>query len=153
MLIAETENYNTAIRILKNRFVKSKFEVYARHKLVSRNQLYTETIDEFLQALKTLSVDCNFQQVSAKEHRKQYIRDALVSELCSDLICQQLLKSQNLNLKTKSDKARALETASEHSKSYASTETEQSTSNAAAVIFLKFLTQPLLRVQQQSQVN
>ena len=70
-LIAETENYDATIRILKDRFVKPKNEVYARHKLASRNQLSTETMDEFLQALKTLSVDCNFQQVSAEEHREQ----------------------------------------------------------------------------------
>ena len=97
----------------------------------------TKTIDEFLQALKTLSVDCNFQQISAEEHRDQCIRDAFVQGICSDFIRQRLLESRNLNLETAFDKASALETACEHSKSYASTETEQFTSNATAAISRK----------------
>ena len=48
-----------------------------RHKLATGNQLSTETINEFLQAIKALSVDCNFQQVGAEEHREPYIRDIL----------------------------------------------------------------------------
>ena len=67
-LIAEIENFDATIRILKHRFVKPKNEVYARHKLATRKQLSTETMDEFLQAIKTLSVDCNFQQVGTEEH-------------------------------------------------------------------------------------
>ena len=85
-LIAKTENYDTAISILKDLFIKPKNKIYVTHKLATRNQLSTETVDEFLQVLKTLSVNCNFQQVSAEEHCKQCTRDEFVQGLCSDLI-------------------------------------------------------------------
>ena len=47
-LTAGTENYDAAIRTLKGRFVKPKNEVYARHKLATKNQLSPKTIDGFL---------------------------------------------------------------------------------------------------------
>ena len=83
-LIAETNDYERAMEVLQNHFVKPKNETFARHKLATRNQSSVETIDEFLQALKTLSADCNFPQVTADEHRKPYIRDAFVRGLRSD---------------------------------------------------------------------
>ena len=132
-LIAATENYDRSIEILENQFVKPKNEVYSRHKLATRNQSATETVDEFLQALKTLSVDCNFQAVTADQHRQQYIRDAFVRGLRSDWIRQRLLESRDLDLDAAFDRARALEAASEHSKSYNSAETENTSFNAAVV--------------------
>ena len=79
-------------------------------------------------------MDCNFQQVSAEELREQYIRDAFVRGLRSDLIRQRLLESRDLNFETAFDKTRTFETASEHLKSYAYTKTKQSTSNVTAAI-------------------
>ena len=108
-----------------------KNETFARHKLATRNQSSVETIDEFLQALKTLSADCNFRQVTADEHRKQYIRDAFVRGLRSDWIRQRLLESRDLDLDTAFNKARALEAANKHSQSYTSTDTDQESFNAA----------------------
>ena len=71
--IAETENYDRAMTILESQFIKPRNEVNARHKLATRIQSPAETVDEFLQVLKTLSADCNFREVTADEHRKQYI--------------------------------------------------------------------------------
>ena len=130
-LIAETNDYERAMELLQNHFVKPKNETFARHKLATRNQSSVETIDEFLQALKTLSADCNFRQVTADEHRKQYIRDAFVRGLRSDWIRQRLLESRDLDLDTAFDKARALEAASKHSQSCTSTDTDQESFNAA----------------------
>ena len=119
------------LTILESQFVKPRNEVYARHKLVTRNQSSAETVDEFLQVLKTLSADCNFREVTADEHRKQYIRDAFVRGLRSDWIRQRLLESRELHLDAAFDKARALEAAREQSKSCTTMGTDQILFNAA----------------------
>ena len=81
--IAEAADYATAIGILKALFIKPKNEVFARHLLASRRQTAGESIDEFLQALRTLSKDCNFKPVTTEEHREESIRDAFIGGVAS----------------------------------------------------------------------
>lgn len=116
--IAEATDYASAIAILRALYIKPKNEVFARHLLASRRQGPAETIDEFLQALRTLSKDCNFQPVSAATYRDEYIRDAFISGLSAQHIRQRLLENSKLDLQSAYSQARSLESAQRHNNDY-----------------------------------
>ena len=117
--IEDCTDYETSIETLQTLFIKPKNEIFARHLLATRKQAPTETLDEYLQALKTLSKDCNFKNVTAAQYCKESIRDAFISGLQSSLIRQRLLENKTLDLKTMFDQARSLESAMKSSESYA----------------------------------
>ena len=96
-IISEINEYDSALESLETQFVKPRSEVYARHKLATRNQSTLESVDKFLQPLKHLSTDCNFIAVNEIEHRNQYTRDSFVRRLSSDWIRQRLLESRQLS--------------------------------------------------------
>ena len=54
-------DYPAAIETLQALYVKPTNEIYARHILATRHQQPAETLDEYVQSLKTLSKDCNYQ--------------------------------------------------------------------------------------------
>ena len=81
--IEECRNYEAAVGILQALFVKPRNEIFPRHMLATRRQQPHETLDEYLQTLKTLSKDCNFQSVTASKYREESIRDAFISGLRS----------------------------------------------------------------------
>ena len=118
--IEECTEYEAAVGILQALFVKPRNEIFARHLLATRCQQPHETLDEFLQSLKTLSKDCNFQSVTASKYREENIRDAFITGLRSPSIRQRLLENNMLDLKTMFDQARSLELAMCNSESYAS---------------------------------
>ena len=53
MYIEECTEYNRAVMVLKELFVKPKNDVFARHVLATRSQQMAERLDEYLQVLKT----------------------------------------------------------------------------------------------------
>ncbi len=116
--IEDCREYDEAIQTLQALFVKPRNEIFARHVLATRRQQPTETLDEYLQALKTLSKDCNFKNVTANQYCEESIRDAFIAGLQSNLIRQRLLEHKTLDLKTMFDQARALESAMRSSESY-----------------------------------
>ena len=77
-------------------------------------------LDEFLQSLKTLSKDGNFQSVAASKYREESIQNAFITGLRSPSIRQRLLENNTLDLKTVFDQARSLELAMRNSESYSS---------------------------------
>ncbi|XP_020901303.1 uncharacterized protein LOC110239892 [Exaiptasia diaphana] len=111
-------DYKSAIEALQNIYVKPTNEIYARHLLATRRQQAGESLDEYLQSLKTLSKECNFKPVTATEYRDEYIRDAFISGIQSNQIHQRLLENKTLHLKTMFDQARALDSAMRSSESY-----------------------------------
>ncbi|XP_071836380.1 uncharacterized protein [Apostichopus japonicus] len=116
--IADCTTYETAIKILGDLYVKPKNEIFARHLLATRRQEPGESLDTYLQALKTLANDCNFKSVTAEAYRDEYIRDSFISGLLSPSIRQRLLENKTLDLQTMHDQARALESAQKNSESY-----------------------------------
>ena len=83
---------------LKSVYIK-KNNVYARHSLVSRWQAPTESISEFLQALKGLAKECSFDDISAAVYREELTRDSSINNLwSSSSIRQCLLEKDNLTL-------------------------------------------------------
>lgn len=61
--------YAEAIATLKDLYIKPTNEIFARHLLATRRQRSGESMDEFLQALKTLAKDCKFKDVTAAVYR------------------------------------------------------------------------------------
>lgn len=118
--IADCEEYEAAISTLEKMYVKPKNEVFARHLLSTRKQQTSESLDEFLQALKQLSGDCNFQAVTAEKYKEEAVRDAFISGLRSNVIRQRLLENKTLQLQDAFDQALALDVAQKSSDSYAS---------------------------------
>ena len=116
--IEECTTYEAALEALDNIYVKPTNEIYARHVLATRRQQTGESLDEYLQALKVLSKECNFQCVTAAKYCEEYIRDAFITGLHSNQIRQRLLENKTLDLKTMFDQARALESAMRSSESY-----------------------------------
>ena len=117
-LFSEAENYEEAINILKSLYIKTPNEMFARYALATRKQQPDESIDEYLQILKIMSKDCNFQQATANQYRDEAVRDAFISGLLSNAIRQRLWENKTLNLETAFGQARALDSARKSSDSY-----------------------------------
>ncbi|CAB4023460.1 Retrovirus-related Pol poly from transposon opus [Paramuricea clavata] len=120
--IEDSTDYDAAMEILESLFIKPKNEIFARHVLATRRQQPSETLDEYLQALKTLSKDCNFKDVTAALYCEESIRDAFITGLQSSHIRQRLLENKTLDLKTAFDQAPALELAMRSSETYTVTQ-------------------------------
>ena len=114
-LFYEATTHDEAINLLKSLYVKKPNEIFARHKLATRNQ---QPGDEYLQELKILSKDCNFSDVTAYQYRDEAVRDAFITGLLSTNIRQRLLENKTLNLQTAFDQARALDIAQRSSETY-----------------------------------
>lgn len=56
--ISNWKTYDEAINVLKTVYVKPTNAIFARHLLATRRQTTSETVDQFLHALKVLSKDC-----------------------------------------------------------------------------------------------
>ena len=102
-LIGEAETYEEAINMLKTLYAKTPNEIFARHSIATRKQQTGESLDEYLQALKTLSKDCNSRQVTAAEYQDEAIRDGFISGLISSKIRQRLLENKTLDLQAAFD--------------------------------------------------
>ena len=81
--VEDCRDYPAAIETLQALYVKPTNEIYARHILATRRQQPAETLDEYLQSLKTLSKDCNYQGVNSILYREESIRDAFITCLTS----------------------------------------------------------------------
>ena len=95
-----------------------KNPIFARYELISCKQRSGESLDRYLRKLTQLSMDCDYQAVSAQLHKEEAIRDAFIGGIISNEIRQRLLEDSNLTLQVAFEKARSLETAQRNAKSY-----------------------------------
>jgi len=116
--IAECDEYETALNLLKDLYIKPKNEVYARHELASRCQKEDESIVDYVRHLQLLGKECNFKAVSAIQNREDCIRDAFIRGLRSQTMRQRLLENRTLDLTTAVDQARAMGIDPKQSESY-----------------------------------
>ncbi|XP_055862342.1 uncharacterized protein LOC106074444 [Biomphalaria glabrata] len=119
-MISDKETYEEAIQSLNNIYVQPNNEVFARHKLATCRQEQGQSVDAFLQKLRSLSKDCNFKAVTAEQHRDESIRDAFITGIASNSIRKRLLEKTDLKLKDAFEEARVLEHAYQHSLLYES---------------------------------
>ena len=99
--------YEEAIQTLENIYVKPTNEIFARHLLTSRHQISDESIDQFLQALRELSADCNYKPGTFEAFRKETIRDVFIND--QDLIQEKLLENRMLNFQNAYSLAQSLD--------------------------------------------
>ena len=116
--ISDIHDYSTSKNVLEEIFMKPKNSVFCRHLLATRRQRTDESVDQYLQSLKRLAKDCDFQAVTATQTRDEYIRDAFINEITSNHIRQKLLENKTPDLNTAYDQALTLEMAQRQLASY-----------------------------------
>ena len=97
-LFGEAANYDAALEILKAAYARTPNEIFARQALSTRKQHPDESIEEYLQLLKSLSKECNYLKVTAAQYREEVIRDTFIRGLQNGNIRQRLLESERLDL-------------------------------------------------------
>lgn len=120
--ISEAKTYNDAIKSLENIYIKPTNEVFIRHLLATRKQQVSESIDQYIQALRLLSKDCNFKSVTAEQNKNDFIRESFISGLIQPTIRQRLLESNTLELDDAVSISRALEQSQKQSDVYISSQ-------------------------------
>ena len=120
----ENTDYESSIQTLKNAYIKPPNTIYSRHLLSTRRQQPNESMDTYLQALKILAKDCNFEAVTAKVYQEEAIRDAFIAGIISNEIRQRLLEHDKLSLIETTQKARTFESAQKNSQIYSTTPTD-----------------------------
>ena len=78
-IIEDAASYEDAEKLLSDTFVQTKNALYTRHALISRKQKESETLTDYLQALKILAKECVFSNGTGTEQRDECIRDAFVA--------------------------------------------------------------------------
>ena len=73
--IEETNDKRQAITLLERAYIKPRNKIMARHLLSTRTQL---TGERFLDDLRRLAKDCDFEAVDAQTHQQKMIRDAFI---------------------------------------------------------------------------
>ncbi len=130
--ISSTDKYEEAMKTLVSLFVKEKNETFARYCLLNRIQKDGESLDSYMIALETLAKDCNFEEVTAVQHRQQSIRTAFISGIKSAQIRQRLLE-ETKSLDETFKAALTLERALSNSEQYQRGNTSHLTFSAALV--------------------
>ena len=116
--ISNATSYENAKTALRNAFCKRKNVVFARHVLMTRVQRTDESIAEYVHNLQTLAKDCDFEAVTAQEHKDMLTRDAFINGLTSARIRLRLLEEDELDLRTAVKRAEMLELAKIQSDNY-----------------------------------
>ncbi|XP_045101868.1 uncharacterized protein LOC123498632 [Portunus trituberculatus] len=131
--IADCKTYDKAIKTLQAVFVKPTSEVFARHQLATRKQQDSESVDQYVLALKLMAKDCAFKAVTAEKYAEEAVRDSFISGLSSSVIRQRLLEKLSLTLEEAVQQARSLELAQHNADKYASLSSSDCHSTAVAV--------------------
>ena len=121
--ISESATYEDSIKILNDLYDKPKNIIFSRHLLATCKQETGQSLDQFLQKLKSLAKDCEFKNATAQQIRDDAIRDSFISGLVSNNVRQRLLENDSLDLQKAFDMARSLELAQQQSLSYHSPNT------------------------------
>ena len=98
--VEDCTTYEEAKQGLQECYAKPKIEIFSRYLLSTRRQQSGESLTEFLQQLRKLSKDCNFEAVSAENYREEMIRDSFINGISSPLVRQRLLENKTLDLQT-----------------------------------------------------
>ena len=120
--ISEELTFQGAVDALKKIYMKPTNVVFGRHVLSIRKQRPEESLDKYLQELKSLAKHCDFKAVDANEHRDQYIRDAFIAGISASTIRQRILEDGTTNLADVFEKARSLSHAQKNVESFGNTD-------------------------------
>ena len=112
-LINECLTYSHTVSMLKSAYIKSTKEAFAWHLLGIYKKQPRESLDEFLQTLKTWS-----KPVTAQRHKYEYIPDSFIYGLQSKPIRQRLLENNTIDCNTMLNLAGSWEVAQKSLDSY-----------------------------------
>ena len=76
-IISKAASFEDAVELLSHTYAKSPSPIFARYALMTCKQQTGKSLDSYLQKLKLMSIDCNFQAVTALIHKEEAIRDAV----------------------------------------------------------------------------
>ena len=116
--IANINDYDNAIQILKDLYVKPRNVIAARHELRMCKQQASKTIDQFVLRLKKLSKECDCNNVTGEQYRSELMRDAFIAGMLSVPIRQRLLKNRELTFRQAYEQARAQEMAHKNAETF-----------------------------------
>ena len=116
--IANIKNYDQAMQVLQDLYVKPKNIISARHELRMCKQLPGESINQFVLKLEKLSKECDCHDVTAEQYRLELMRDAFIAGMLSVSIQERLLENRNLTFRQAYEQARAQELAHKNSESF-----------------------------------
>ena len=94
LYIEDSTTYEDAKQVLDRIYLKPKNEIFARHLLMITKQKSNESLAEFARTLRERSKDCNFQAVTAEQHRDKMMRDAFIGGLYNSSNRQRLLEEK-----------------------------------------------------------
>ena len=117
-LISDCTTYTTAMEVLQKHYVRKTNAVFSRHKLATRRQEPTETVDDFVSALHSLSRQCDFKPVTAEIYREEAVRNAMIQGLRSSNIRMKILESDKDSLADVVQLAQVLEAAHKNSEAF-----------------------------------
>ncbi|XP_047995712.1 uncharacterized protein LOC125233678 [Leguminivora glycinivorella] len=112
--VKEDADYNEILNKLREYCSPVKNETMQRHLFFMREKKESESVDEFVTALKTLSVDCNFDKMKDSLVKSQIIRGIGDTKLQ-----EKLLQEKDLDLPKCISICKASEIAAEHVKKMA----------------------------------
>ena len=116
--ISSCSTYQLAIDRLIEVYLKPKSVIFSRHVLSSRLQSATESIDQYVDVLKDLAGECDFQAVDAETYKQGYIRDAFIGGLRESSIRERLLEHSTITLQAAITQARTLDYAQQNAAFY-----------------------------------
>ena len=122
--VSECGTFDEAVARLDSSYVKPVNEVFTCHRLNTCQQTQGESVEDFLQRLKSLNNECNFVDSTAVQIKQAAIRDAFIAGLTSGYIRQRISEVNILSLNAVFDKARALNKAKKNSYIYEATYTQ-----------------------------
>ena len=79
--------------------------VFAQHRLATCRQQSGEDLHQYLQLLRVLAKECEFQAVTTAQYQEESIRDAFIAGIQSNEVCQRLLEEKTLTLDDMYNKA------------------------------------------------
>ena len=110
-VISKSKSFEEAINELQKVYVMAPNPIFVQYLLKTCQQETGQSLDDYFQKLKSLSMDCNFAVVSAIQHKQEVMRDTFISGLALPEIHQQILENPCLDLQATLAMARSLETA------------------------------------------
>ncbi|OON15465.1 hypothetical protein X801_08732, partial [Opisthorchis viverrini] len=116
--VSECTTSKEAVDTLCSIYAPTKSEIFARQVHHTCKQDNEQTLDQCVQKLRTLAVDCNYQSVIGYVPLDEAIRDAFISGIQSAQIRQRLSEHHTLTLRETVGKSKALESAYKQALSY-----------------------------------
>ena len=114
----DTKTFQEAIDTLKAKYFEDHNIIFLRHSLNLCKQCTDESIRDYIAALKSLSLNCQFNAVDVSTHKKEAIRGSFIAGLKSPSIRQRLLESDKTDLDAMIELACSLELACKNTSTY-----------------------------------